>query len=101
MRYMKNSTTLICAVLMLCIAHASFGQRIVTTNSIFTVGDFTYEFWMDAGCGKGCMTTGPNGTFSAEWDDEFNILFRSGIGPGSLGQVITYLPPTIRVVILI
>ena len=90
MRHMKNTTTMICAVLMLFIAHTSFGQRVVTTNSVFAEGDYTYEFWMDAGGGTGSMTTGPNGTFSAEWNDVFNILFRSGIRPGSLNQVITY-----------
>lgn len=90
MRNIKQTTTFICAMMTFFITQTSVGQRVVTTNSIFDEGGYTYEFWMDAGGGYGTMTTGPDGTFKGEWKDVFNILFRSGIRPGTLDKVITY-----------
>ncbi|SDC27462.1 endo-1,4-beta-xylanase [Pelagirhabdus alkalitolerans] len=49
----------------------------VTSNELGTHGGYDYEFWKDSG-GSGSMTLGNGGTFSAEWSNVNNILFRKG-----------------------
>lgn len=95
---MQNFTKIGAFMLMLLLTQISVGQRTVSTNSIFTEGGFTYEFWRDdriapgqTSQGTGSMTTGPNGTFTAQWEAVENILFRSGQRPGSLSQIVTYV----------
>nr|AGL92443.1 xylanase [Bacillus sp. SN5] len=49
----------------------------ITGNEIGTHDGYDYEFWKDEG-GYGSMTLNSGGTFSAEWTDVHNILFRKG-----------------------
>ncbi|SHN27380.1 glycoside hydrolase family 11 protein [Gracilibacillus kekensis] len=49
----------------------------VTGNETGTHGGYDYEFWKDSG-GWGSMTLNSGGTFSAEWGNVGNILFRKG-----------------------
>ncbi|MBM7541816.1 glycoside hydrolase family 11 protein [Amphibacillus cookii] len=48
-----------------------------TDNSIGNHGGYDYEFWKDSG-GWGSMTLNQGGTFSAQWNNVNNILFRKG-----------------------
>jgi endo-1,4-beta-xylanase len=51
----------------------------ITSNERFTHDGYDYEFWTDSrSYGSGSMTLGRNGTFSCEWEDTYNILFRMG-----------------------
>ncbi len=75
-------------VLTLCLVQQVVAQTI-TSNSTGSQGGFTYEFWKDSG-GSGTMTLGSGGAFSCQWSGINNILFRKGLRPGSLNQVITY-----------
>lgn len=54
------------------IAHAA-----VTSNETGNHGGYDYEFWKDSG-GSGSMTLNSGGTFSAEWNNINNVLFRKG-----------------------
>ncbi|WP_088105410.1 glycoside hydrolase family 11 protein [Halalkalibacter urbisdiaboli] len=49
----------------------------VTSNETGTHDGYDYEFWKDSG-GSGSMTLNSGGTFSAEWSNVNNILFRKG-----------------------
>lgn len=49
----------------------------ITNNEIGTHDGYDYEFWKDSG-GSGSMTLNSGGTFSAEWSNVNNILFRKG-----------------------
>lgn len=49
----------------------------ITNNETGTHGGYDYEFWKDTG-GSGSMTLNSGGTFSAEWSNVNNILFRKG-----------------------
>lgn len=49
----------------------------ITGNETGTHDGYDYEFWKDAG-GSGSMVLGSGGTFSAEWSNVNNILFRKG-----------------------
>ncbi|WP_078556752.1 glycoside hydrolase family 11 protein [Bacillus alkalicellulosilyticus] len=49
----------------------------ITSNEIGTHGGYDYEFWKDSG-GSGSMTLNSGGTFSAQWSNVNNILFRKG-----------------------
>ncbi len=49
----------------------------VTSNETGTHDGYDYEFWKDSG-GSGSMTLNSGGTFSAEWNNVNNILFRKG-----------------------
>lgn len=66
----------------------AIGQTI-TSNTVGTRDGFTHEFWKDDG-GSGSMTLQGNGRFTCSWSGINNILFRTGLRPGSLNQVITY-----------
>lgn len=49
----------------------------ITSNEIGTHEGYDYEFWKDSG-GSGSMTLNSGGTFSAQWSNINNILFRKG-----------------------
>jgi endo-1,4-beta-xylanase len=49
----------------------------VTSSETGTHDGYDYEFWKDSG-GSGSMTLNSGGTFSAEWNNVNNILFRKG-----------------------
>ena len=49
----------------------------LTSNEIGNHDGYDYEFWKDAG-GSGSMTLNSGGTFSANWSNVHNILFRKG-----------------------
>ncbi|MGP4040182.1 glycoside hydrolase family 11 protein [Gracilibacillus sp. D59] len=49
----------------------------ITNNETGTHDGYDYEFWKDSG-GSGSMTLNSGGTFSAEWNNINNILFRKG-----------------------
>lgn len=49
----------------------------ITSNEISTHDGYDYEFWKDNG-GSGSMTLNSGGTFSAQWNNINNILFRKG-----------------------
>ncbi|MCR6097164.1 glycoside hydrolase family 11 protein [Salipaludibacillus agaradhaerens] len=51
--------------------------QIVTDNSIGNHDGYDYEFWKDSG-GSGTMILNHGGTFSAQWNNVNNILFRKG-----------------------
>ncbi|WP_062323915.1 MULTISPECIES: glycoside hydrolase family 11 protein [Halolactibacillus] len=59
-------------ILPTVIVHAA-----VTSNETGTHGGYDYEYWKDSG-GSGIMTLNSGGTFSAEWSNVNNILFRKG-----------------------
>lgn len=52
-------------------------QAAITSNETGTHDGYDYEFWKDSG-GSGSMTLGSGGTFSCEWSNINNILFRKG-----------------------
>ncbi|MBP3951616.1 glycoside hydrolase family 11 protein [Bacillus sp. YZJH907-2] len=52
-------------------------QAALSSNEVGTHDGYDYEFWKDNG-GSGSMTLGSGGTFSAEWSNVNNILFRKG-----------------------
>lgn len=49
----------------------------ITNNEIGTHDGYDYEFWKDYG-GSGSMTLNSGGTFTAQWSNVNNILFRKG-----------------------
>lgn len=51
-------------------------------------GDYYVEYWKDNG--SGTMTLKEGCSFSCEWGQVNNILFRKGIRPGSRDQVVIY-----------
>lgn len=52
-------------------------QAQITSNETGTHDGYDYEFWKDSG-GSGSMTLKSGGTFSCEWSNVNNILFRKG-----------------------
>ena len=50
--------------------------RTITRNEIGTHGGYDFEFWVDSG--NGTMTLTDGGTFSCQWSNINNILFRKG-----------------------
>ncbi|TYQ12691.1 UNVERIFIED_CONTAM: endo-1,4-beta-xylanase [Acetivibrio alkalicellulosi] len=48
----------------------------ITENEIGTHGGYDYEYWVDNGTGS--MTLKDGGTFSCQWSNINNILFRKG-----------------------
>ncbi|KYG25615.1 1,4-beta-xylanase [Alkalihalobacillus trypoxylicola] len=52
-------------------------EAAITSNEIGTHDGYDYEFWKDSG-GSGSMTLNSGGTFSAQWSNVNNILFRKG-----------------------
>ncbi len=52
-------------------------EAAITSNEIGTHDGYDYEFWKDSG-GTGSMTLNSGGTFSAQWNNVNNILFRKG-----------------------
>lgn len=76
---MRNKTRLFFATLF-CLAlmfPASNVHAAITSNETGTHDGYDYEFWKDDG-GYGSMTLNSGGTFSAEWSNINNILFRKG-----------------------
>lgn len=55
-------------------AHA---QTTITSNQTGIHDGYDYEFWKDSG-GSGSMTLHSGGTFSCQWSNINNILFRKG-----------------------
>ena len=78
---MKHKISLI-LILSICFvilfAANVHAQTTITSNEIDTHDGYDYEFWMDEGSGSGTMTLNSGGTFSAEWSNVHNILFRKG-----------------------
>lgn len=66
-------------VLSLAIASLSvaLAQTVITSNATGTHDGYDYEFWKDEG-GSGRMVLKSGGTFSCEWNNVNNILFRKG-----------------------
>lgn len=51
----------------------------LTSNSIAKHDGYDYEFWTDSrGAGSGKMVLTGGGSFTCEWTDTYNILFRMG-----------------------
>lgn len=67
---------LLCFALVLPAGGAQAATTI-TSNEIGTHDGYDYEFWKDSG-GSGSMTLNSGGTFSAQWSNINNILFRKG-----------------------
>nr|AEI54132.1 xylanase [Paenibacillus campinasensis] len=67
---------LLCFVLLLP-AGGAHAATTITSNEIGTHDGYDYEFWKDSG-GSGSMTLNSGGTFSAQWSNINNILFRKG-----------------------
>ncbi len=86
-----NLVTQMQFVLIFCLILTWGGTlaQTITSNGTGKHGDFTYEFWKDAG-GTGTMTLGPEGTFTCEWNGINNILFRTGHRPGSFKSTVSY-----------
>jgi len=57
----------------------------LTSNATGTIDGYNYEYWKDHG--NGTMTLNGGGTFSCNWNNIGNILFRTG---KSLGSTQTY-----------
>src|SRR5690554_758137 len=66
----------ICLALTLPAVYVAHAQT-VTSNQTGTHGGYDFEFWKDSG-GSGTMTLNNGGTFSAQWSNVNNILFRKG-----------------------
>ena len=66
-------------LLSLAVASVSvvLAQTVITSNQTGTHDGYDYEFWKDEG-GSGRMTLKSGGTFSCEWNNVNNILFRKG-----------------------
>ena len=64
-----------CVVLIL--TAVTVHAQTITSNQIGTHGGYDFEFWKDSG-GSGSMTLNNGGTFSAQWSNVNNILFRKG-----------------------
>jgi endo-1,4-beta-xylanase len=67
---------LICLAVTLPAVNVAHAQTI-TSNQTGTHDGYDYEFWKDSG-GSGSMTLNSGGTFSAQWSNINNILFRKG-----------------------
>jgi endo-1,4-beta-xylanase len=52
-------------------------ETVITSNKLGRHDGFDYEFWKELG-GSGSMTLKSGGTFSCEWSEANNILFRKG-----------------------
>ncbi|SFL91034.1 endo-1,4-beta-xylanase [Gracilibacillus orientalis] len=77
---MKRKSMKIFFVMLVCFAltiPAINVNAAVTSNETGTHDGYDYEFWKDSG-GSGSMTLNSGGTFSAEWSNVNNILFRKG-----------------------
>ncbi|MCT2537109.1 glycoside hydrolase family 11 protein [Aquibacillus koreensis] len=76
---MKKSRWLLFTLILVCLALVLpiSVSAAVTSNETGTHGGYNYEFWKDTG-GSGSMTLNSGGTFSAEWSNVGNILFRKG-----------------------
>lgn len=75
---MKQKATVFLAVLM-CLTvliAPNVGAQTVTSNAIGQHGGYDYEFWRDSGTGS--MVLKDAGTFSCQWSNINNILFRKG-----------------------
>lgn len=66
--------SVLCLVLAMP-AGIAFAQT-VTSNQIGTHDGYDFEYWKDSG--NGTMILGSGGTFSAQWSNINNILFRKG-----------------------
>lgn len=76
---MKQRKMKLIAALLLCFTltlPGAVSAQTVTSNSVGTHGGYDYEYWKDSG--NGTMVLGNGGTFSAEWSNINNILFRKG-----------------------
>ncbi|GIP56717.1 glycoside hydrolase family 11 protein [Paenibacillus sp. FSL W8-0186] len=76
---MKQRKMKLIAALLLCFTltlPGAVSAQTVTSNSMGTHGGYDYEYWKDSG--NGTMVLGNGGTFSAEWSNINNILFRKG-----------------------
>ncbi len=77
---MKQRRLKFCLAILLCLALAipasSAYAQTVTSNQTGTHGGYDYEYWKDSG--NGTMVLGNGGTFTAEWNNINNILFRKG-----------------------
>jgi hypothetical protein len=60
----------------------------ISSNRTGKQGDYYVEYWKDNG--SGTMTLKEGCSFSCEWGQVSNILFRKGIRPGSKDQVVIY-----------
>ncbi|WP_440897643.1 glycoside hydrolase family 11 protein [Amphibacillus sp. Q70] len=77
---MKQTTKVLFVGILFCFAlilSAVSVYAAITSNEIGTHDGYDYEFWKDSG-GSGSMTLNSGGTFSAEWNNVNNILFRKG-----------------------
>lgn len=52
--------------------------KTITENEMGIHDGYDYEYWKDSGYGS--MTLGSGGTFSCQWSNINNILFRKGRG---------------------
>ncbi len=78
---MKRKRTRLVSAILLCIMLAlpvvsAQAATTITSNQVGTHDGYDYEFWKDSG--NGSMTLNSGGTFSAEWSNINNILFRKG-----------------------
>lgn len=77
---MKLKSMSVFLIAVLCVSLAFPGvnaHAAITNNETGTHDGYDYEFWKDSG-GSGSMTLNSGGTFSAEWSNVNNILFRKG-----------------------
>lgn len=80
---MKKKNNLLCVLLsfLLCMvmlpASAVNAATVITENKTGTEDGYDYELWKDSGTTSMTLTGG--GTFSCEWSNINNALFRKGI----------------------
>ncbi|WP_281272362.1 glycoside hydrolase family 11 protein [Paenibacillus sambharensis] len=79
---MKHKRMRLWLAALLCIALALPAVSVqaattITSNQTGNHDGYDYEFWKDSG-GSGSMTLNSGGTFSAQWSNINNILFRKG-----------------------
>jgi len=80
---MKKKSNLLCVLLtfLLCMtiipASAASAATVITENKIGSEDGYDYELWKDSG--NTSMTLTGGGTFSCEWSNINNALFRKGV----------------------
>ncbi|NLI58025.1 MAG: glycoside hydrolase family 11 protein, partial [Clostridium sp.] len=75
---MKRKMTVLLAIIM-CITvliAPNVQARTLTSNETGNHGGYDYEYWKDSG--NGTMVLKDGGTFSCQWSNINNILFRKG-----------------------
>src|SRR5690554_2302199 len=75
---MKKRNLLLCGLVIsfILLSFSAIEAKTITENEMGIHDGYDYEYWKDSGYGS--MTLGSGGTFSCQWSNINNILFRKG-----------------------